>query len=442
MGNRVSVADRMERLPITGYHRLVAAIIFICWASTSMNMTGTNFTLPLVIEHFGFTNIEGGYFSSAAFAGMLVGSLVSGVLADKFGRKKIACALIAVWMVGSIATGFMDSLTGLLACRVVAGIGMGAMTPILVAYISEIIPTKKRAQYITTYMMIGGVGVVIACFITMFFSNGLGWRAVYWLEGAFGITLILIALFVPESCMWLEAKGRLDDADAVVEMWEEKATKYLKGQPLPEVVVIEREKVAKGKLSDLFTRKYIKIILAGFVWFFCCMAFDFGLNAWITSLLMSKGFDVIRSIAFSALGQLGTIPAMMLTTWIANHVGRRWAVFIGAVLSAIFAYIYGLSSTVVMVAVLSILFQTGRGILSQASTMYLPELFETSLRSTGNGLLLAFGRIGGIAGPIIMAAAMTNFGMNGAFVVAAILALVCGLTVVLFLPETKGKALN
>ncbi|MBQ2681834.1 MAG: MFS transporter, partial [Eggerthellaceae bacterium] len=216
MGNRISVADRMERLPITGYHRLVAAIIFICWASTSMNMTGTNFTLPLVIQHFGFTNIEGGYFSSAAFAGMLVGSLVSGVLADRFGRKKIACALIAVWMIGSIATGFMNSLGGLLACRVIAGIGMGAMTPILVAYISEIIPTKKRAQYITTYMMIGGVGVVIACFITMFFANGLGWRAVYWLEGAFGISFILIALFVPESCMWLEAKGRLDEADAVV----------------------------------------------------------------------------------------------------------------------------------------------------------------------------------------------------------------------------------
>ena len=172
------------------------------------------------------------------------------------------------------------------------------------------------------------------------------------------------------------------------------------------------------------------------------MAFDFGLNAWITSLLMSKGFDVIRSVAFSALGQLGALPAAFCVTWISNHIGRRWSVMVGAVLAALFAYVYGLASTVVMVAALSILFQFGRAILSQASTAFLPELFETSLRSTGNGLLLAFGRIGGIAGPIIMAWAMTTFGMNGAFIVAAGLALVCGLSVLLFLPETKGKVLD
>ena len=442
MGERYSVADRMERLPVTGYHRFVIAMIFICWASTSMNMTGTNFTLPLVIEHFGFTNLEGGYFSSAAFAGMLVGSIVSGIFADRLGRKKVAAALIAVWGIGSVLTGFMNSLAGLLACRVIAGIGMGAMTPILVAYISEIIPTKKRAQYVTSYMMFGACGVVLACIITMFFANNIGWRAVYWLEGSFGLTFLLMILFVPESAMWLESKGRNDEADKIVDMWEDKVKKHLNGAELPEVVVMPREKTAKGKLSDLFTKKYAKIIIVGFVWFFCCMACDFGLNAWITSLLMAKGFDVIRSVAFSALGQVGAIPAMMITTWIANHVGRRWAVFIGACMAAVFAFIYGLATTLVAVAILSILWQTGRGVLSHASTMYLPELFETSLRSTGNGLLLAFGRIGGIAGPIILAAAMTAFGSTGAFITAAALALICGTVVVIFLPETKGKVLN
>ncbi len=407
-----------------------------------MNMTSTNFTLPLVINDFGFSNMEGGYFSSAAFAGMLVGSLVSGVLADKFGRKWVSTVLVIVWGIGSVGTGFMNSLETLLACRVIAGIGMGAMTPILVAYISEIIPTAKRPKYITLYMLIGATGVVTACLITMFFANGLGWRAVYRLEGAFGLTFLLIAFFVPESAMWLETKGRLDKADEIVSWWEDKARASLNGTELPEVVDRPRPNVAKGKLTDLFTKKYIKIVAAGFVWFFCCMAFDFGLNAWITSLLMSKGFDVIRSVAFSALGQLGALPAAFCVTWISNHIGRRWSVMVGAVLAALFAYVYGLASTVVMVATLSILFQFGRAILSQASTAFLPELFETSLRSTGNGLLLAFGRIGGIAGPIIMAWSMTTFGMNGAFIVAACLALVCGLSVLLFLPETKGKVLD
>ena len=442
MVQRHSVADRMERLPVTGYHRLVCALIFITWASCSMNMTGTNFTLPLVINHFGFTTMEGGYFSSAAFAGMLIGSLVSGVLADKFGRKWVATALVIIWGIGSVGTGFMNSLETLLACRVIAGIGMGAMTPILVAYISEIIPTAKRPKYITLYMLIGAVGVVAACLITMFFANGLGWRAVYWLEGAFGLTFLFIAFFIPESAMWLESKGHLDEADKIVDRWEMKAKAHLGGAELPEVIDRPRAEVTKGKLTDLFTKKYAKIIVAGFVWFFCCMAFDFGLNSWITTLLMSKGFDVISSVGFSALGQLGALPAAFCVTWISNHIGRRWSVMVGAILAALFAYVYGLSTTVIMVAALSILFQFGRAVLSQASTAYLPELFETSLRSTGNGLLLAFGRIGGIAGPIIMASAMSAFGMNGAFFVAAGLALVCGLSVLLFLPETKGKVLD
>ena len=442
MAERHMVADRMERLPITGYHRFISFVIFFTWACCSMNMMGTNFTLPLVINNFGFTNLEGGYFSSAAFAGMLIGSLISGVLADNFGRKRVAAVLVLIWGIGSVGTGFMNSLGTLLAARVVAGIGMGAMTPILVAYISEIIPTAKRPQYITTYMLVGAAGVVAACLITMFFANGLGWRAVYWLEGAFGLSFLLILFFVPESGMWLESKGRFEEADKIAEMWEEKARNYLHGAELPEVVDRPRPQASKGGLRKLLTKKYAKIIVAGFVWFFCCMAFDFGLNTWITTLLMSKGYDVIRSVGFSALGQLGAIPAMLAVTWISNHVGRRWAVMIGAILSAVFAFVYGLATTVLAVALLSILFQFGRAVLSQASTAYLPELFETSVRSTGNGLLLAFGRIGGIAGPVIMAWAMGTFGMNGAFFVAAALALICGLSVLLFLPETKGKSLE
>lgn len=442
MAERHLVADRMERLPITGYHRFICFLIFVTWACCSMNMVGTNFTLPLVIQHFGFSTMEGGYFSSAAFAGMLIGSLGAGLLADNFGRKRVAAALVLIWGLGSVGTGFMNSLGTLLAARVVAGIGMGAMTPILVAYISEIIPTAKRSQYITTYMLVGAAGVLTACFITMFFANGLGWRAVYWLEGSFGLSFLLILIFVPESGMWLESKGRFDEADKIAEMWEEKARKHLNGAELPEIVDRPRPEVAKGGLRKLFTKKYAKIIVAGFVWFFCCMAFDFGLNSWITALLMSKGYDVIRSVGFSALGQLGAVPAMFVVTWIANHVGRRWAVMIGAILSAVFAFVYGLATTVVAVAALSVLFQFGRAVLSQASTAYLPELFETSVRSTGNGLLLAFGRVGGIAGPVIMAWAMGTFGMNGAFFVAAALALICGLSVLLFLPETKGKALE
>lgn len=441
MAGNHAVADRMERLPITKHHRLVTACIFIIWASTSMNMTGTNFTLPLVIQDFGFSNLEGGYFSSAAFAGMLVGSLCSGVLADRFGRKYVATVLIAIWGIGSVATGFMGELGGLLACRVIAGVGMGAMTPILVSYISEIIPSEKRARYVTLYMTIGAVGVVSACLITMFFANTIGWRAVYWLEGSFGLTFLLMLFFVPESAMWLESKGHSEKADKVVGMWEDYARQSLGGE-LPDVVDTPKGEVAKGSLKELFTKKYIKIVIVGFVWLFCCMAFDFGLNSWITALLMSKGFDVIKSVGFSALGQLGAIPAMLVTTWIANKIGRRWAVMVGAVLAALFAFVYGLATTFVAVAVLSILFQLGRGILSQATTLYIPELFETPLRATGNGLLLAFGRIGGIAGPIIMAQSMTAFGMDGAFFVAAALALVCGLVVVIFLPETKGKTLH
>lgn len=440
MKGRCSAADRLERLPVTRYHKFVIAIIYVSWITASMNMTGTNYNLPLVSRYFDFDTIQSSYLSSAGFLGMMFGSLVAGYLADRIGRKRVTYLFMLLWMIGGVGSGMAVNIPMVLCCRCISGFGLGAMTPVLSSYISEIIPSKLRGKYITGYMMWGGAGTIAACLITMLSANNIGWRGIYVIEAATGIVFLLIIKFVPESARWYESRGKYEEADKIVEFWERKAEKELNGQPLPLVQTLSHEPQTAGS-DRLLSRKYVKILIMGFLWYFTLMAFDFGLSSWLTTLLMSKGFDVISSTGFAAIGVLGTIPAMFATTWLANRVGRKWTIMLGSVLAAATAYIYGLSGTVAALIVTGLLFQFGRGVLTQASVVYLPELFDTSVRSTGSGLIMAIGRVGSTCGPILLAMAM-SYGMNTAFYVAAAVALFSGLVVMLFGPETKNKIMK
>lgn len=437
--DRIRVSDRLERLPITGYHRMVCGLLFLSWFCESIDLGGTSFLMPVIIEAFDMTTVQGGYYSSIAFFGMLVGSLVAGLLSDLLGRKKFVVISMICWGIAGMGMALAPNVAVLFTFRFILGLGLGAQLPVALAYLSEILPSQKRGKYISLYQMFLPFGIAFAGILTMLVLPHFGWRGVYVAEALPALCCILIGKFCPESAFWLESKSRLAKADAIVDMWEEKAQRYLKGEPLPAVVMREPLKQEKGKISDLFTKTYIPIIVLTFFYYFFTMLSDYGLTTWLTQLLTAKGFDVITSTGFVTVGILGGIPAFFFTSWAIEKLGRKWTFLITSVCAAVFAYFYGASNTVLMVILMGIFYQFGKYGLAMCTAVYTPELFDTHIRSTGTGLALAFGRLGSIVGPIILAWCMTNFGTEQTFYVAAVAALIPGLVVRFFGPETKGK---
>src|SRR3712207_8573657 len=85
----LSLAQRFERLPFTGYQQKIFAIIATAWLFDSIDLASLTFVLAPISEEFGLSDGQAGLLASASFAGMFVGATTAGMLADRFGRKVV-----------------------------------------------------------------------------------------------------------------------------------------------------------------------------------------------------------------------------------------------------------------------------------------------------------------------------------------------------------------
>ncbi|MDR3271733.1 MAG: MFS transporter [Peptococcaceae bacterium] len=441
LSQRAGCAARLERLPICNYHRWIAALLFVGWFVEGIDISGIGFLMPLIIADLKITPQMASYLTSATFLTMFFGSLFSGNLSDKFGRKNSLIVGMITWGVAGFALTFQQSFTGLLLFRFLLGAGLGIQYPAAMAMISEVVPSRSRGKYMSIYQAFIPLAYGFCGLITVLVLPHFGWRGVFFIEAIPAFWFIGIKRYLPESALWLESIGRYEEADKIVDVFEQRAAAT--GKPIPPVELKTRGPAGKpGKYSELFTKKYALIMIMCVIWYPATLMSDYGLGTWLTTLLMAKGFNVVRSTAFVSLSVLAGIPAILFVTWGVEKLGRKWTLLISAIMAAIFAYLYGASTTMVMLIVMGAGYQFFKYSISMTNNIYTPELFETRLRATGAGFGIACSRLGAMCGPILLAWVMTVAGVQATFFVAAGLALLAGVTVMILGPETKGKVFN
>ena len=429
---RVSVADRMNRIPTSPHTALIIFFVLMGWFAETIDLGGTSFLMPTIREYFGMDATTGGYYSSICFLGMFFGAIAAGRIADKVGRKKTIVASMLIWGVAGFALVFSPNVYYLFAMRFMLGLGLGAQFPVALSYLSEIVSGKDRPKFMTLYQLMTPVGFAVAGVLTVLILPHFDWRGVYLAEALPAFFVIGIIKICPESPLWLEAKGRYEEADAICAKFEQEAIARHKELPPVEVVV---RSDAKMSFKDLFKSKYLKVTVLWFISMFS----DYGLTTWLTTILIEKGFDVVQSTGFVTIGILGGIPAWFFASWSAKKFGRKKTFLIAGLCTSIFGIAYGASTTLVMLIVTGILYQFGKYLNAMMMALYTPELYETAIRTTGNGLATSWGRMGSIVGPIVLAGVMTSFGVYVTMYIAAAMVIIPGLLVFLFGPETKDK---
>lgn len=431
-----TIAERMNRIPTSKHTVVIIFFVLMGWFAETIDLGGTSFLMPTIREAFAMDATTGGYYSSICFLGMFFGAIIAGRLADKIGRKKTVVICMCVWGLAGFALVFSQTIQYLFAMRGILGLGLGAQFPVALSYLSEIVSGAERPKYMSLYQLMTPCGFAVAGILTVLILPHFDWRGVYLAEALPALFIIGIIKTMPESPLWLEAKGRIAEADAICTRFEEEAIAH--GKVLPEPEKIEKIE-AKTSFKDLFSKRYLKVtILCFFIWFISMFS-DYGLTTWLTTILTEKGFDVVKSTGFVTVGILGGIPAWFFATWSAKKLGRKKTFLIAGLCTSIFGIIYGASSTIVMLIIFGVLYQFGKYLNAMMLAMYTPELYETSIRTTGNGLATSWGRFGSILGPIILAGVMTSFGAYTTMYIAAGMVIVPGLLVFLFGPETKDK---
>lgn len=443
--NYIRVPWRMERIPPNGYTRLIAFILGLGFFFEWINNGSISYFLPVFAEEFGLTKDVLGIIGSVSNIGVMVGSLVSGLVSDRVGRKKVIVIAMIMWGIAGLAQASAQNLVMLIGTRILLGFAIGIQLSATITLVSEFAPSKIRGKYVVLLLSLAPLGSAAAGVLCYFMiPSGMGWRGVSIVEAVPALVALVIWKVVPESALWLEAKGYQKEADEVMTMVESNAEKSL-GTTLPPVTIPEAAKAAanskaSGKKASFFSKKFLKTNIMISIWWPATMIASYGLTTWFTNIFVEKGIQLSSSIAYVSIMTLGGVLGVFVIPKLMEKVGRKITCIIIGAIAAVAAFCYGSAEITPLLIIFGMLFNFGAQGVAQVSNAYASELYPTSVRNTGLGYAQFIGRLGSVVGPVILGVIMNGFGgVQAAVYFAALMYVIGGVSVMVFGEETRGK---
>jgi putative MFS transporter len=275
-----------------------------------MKPASLGFTVPGMISEYGVPKKTVSLVPFFALAGTVAGSVLWGWIADVYGRKA-SILLSAVMFVGTSICGAMPSLAWNIAMCFMMGAAAGGMLPVTYALLAEMMPNRHRGW---SLVLVGGLGAVGGYFAASGMSALLqpifGWRILWLANLPTGLTLVLLGALIPESAKFLLARGRVEEAEAVMRRFGAKARRA----NIP----------ADGGQGGAH-------VLAGFQLYgklaalsMCALSWglvNFGLLLWLPADLVAKGYSVGVSSRLLAESALIAFP----TVFVAALLYSRWS---------------------------------------------------------------------------------------------------------------------
>ena len=213
------IVARLDRLPVLKPHILWIALIAINLMIEYYDNGLFIYIAPALQSDADLTTGQIGTIGSAFFVGMLVGALIGGRLADRFGRRTVLVWATVVYSLASLMSAAMPEYSWLLVSRIITGIGVQAATSVLLVYIAEMFPSKSRGRFvaIATIAFTLTAPILGALSLYMLPNSAPGtWRYLF-LFGTIGLLIApAVRLLLPESVRWQVGQGDLDAADKQV----------------------------------------------------------------------------------------------------------------------------------------------------------------------------------------------------------------------------------
>src|SRR3981081_3823419 len=230
MATSVNARRQLDRRPIGPFHRRIMALIGIGMFFDGFDIYLAGTVLGVTLKT-GFSTLpQNAMFISATFVGMMLGSFATGFLGDRYGRRFTYQFNLLIFGRASLAAAFAPNMTILIACRFVMGFGLGAENVVGYATMTEFVPARTRGKWLgfTTCCVV--LGLPVALLIASLIVPAFGWRSMFILGGIGALIVWYLRKNLPESPRWLEAVGRKDEAEALLQSIEREASR---GQPLP-----------------------------------------------------------------------------------------------------------------------------------------------------------------------------------------------------------------
>jgi MFS transporter, putative metabolite:H+ symporter len=439
------LSSRIDRLPSTPMLKRILLLTGIGWMFDAMDQGMVSGVMAAIGKDWGLTTQQLGLLGSVGMLGMALGAALSGMVADKWGRRTVIMLTLIIYGVASALSAFSVNYPMLLILRFFTGFGLGGELPAASTLISEYSPTKIRGRNVIFLESFWAWGWIIAAMVAYLLIPVYGWRMAFIVGGVPALFAVYLRKAVPESPRYLEAVGRTEEANELVSKMEKQAG--------IEYVETESDSINKTEVSklhvtflELWSNKYIRsTVVLWVIWFGINFGY-YGFVLWTPTLLVGKGFDLVKSFGFTLIMCFAQLPGYFSAAYLVEKVGRKKVLSIYFTGTALAAWLFGhagSTSEVLIYGSLLYFFSLGAWGCVYA---YTPEIYPTVARASGSGWASAFGRLGAFTAPFVVPVVYQAYGeKTGYTYVFALLAAVFAVVAVVvgvFGKETMGKSLE
>ncbi|WP_433875822.1 MFS transporter [Sinomonas atrocyanea] len=430
--NTINVQRVIGETRLTRFH--VGMLFWACFIITfdmyDLVMYGS--VLPVLIKQWHMTPVEAGAIGSYGFFGMMVGAVLFGILADRFGRTRILVASVILFSVATALCGFAGDPVTFSVFRVLAGLGIGGILPTVIAMLSDYAPQGRANTFVAIVMCFFHVGGILAAIVAMNFIPAFGWQSVYWVAILPVFFLPFMVKYFVDSPAMLVRRGRSEAVRSVL-------AKVSPSASVPADAVFEGLAVpAPGSpVGALFTKGRALGTVMIWIAFFMCLLMINGLTVWLPNLMVQAGFPLGSSLTFVIVQNLGAIVGTLVLGRLADRRGVKKVLVPMYVIAAIALTLLGLGGNMAILLVLVGI--TGACTMGAQNISYafVAEHYPSSMRSTAIGLASAVGRLGAIVGPTFGGVlVMLNLGLEMNFLFFAVPGVIAAIAF-LFVPLAR-----
>ena len=389
---------------------------------------------PFYELYFGISDspLLQGVAMSTALVGCLIGAMVAGAAADKYGRKPLLIVAAVLFTVSAIATGLFNDFTLFNIARFIGGMGIGVASALSPMYIAEVSPTEIRGRMVSLNQMTIVLGILAAQVVNMLLARDTsvaesqawnlewGWRWMFWAETLPAALFLLMSFFIPESPVYLRMKAAMTSQQT------------------------ERE----AGLKELMQSKYAKVLLLGLViavfqqWCGTNVIFNYA-----QEIFVGAGFDVDGMFINIVITGIANVIFTVVALYTIEKWGRRTLILLGAgglgliyltLGTCYFFEVKGFAMVCLVVAAISTYAMT----LGPVTWTLLAEIFPNRIRGIAMATCTFALWVGCCTLTFSFPSMNAALGSSGSFWIYSAICFCAFIFLFRRCPETKGKSLE
>ena len=383
----------INRKKLSTFQWMVFTFGFLIFFCDGLDTGIIGFVAPQLLETWGISKSDLAPVMSAALIGMCLGAIISGPLADKFGRKKIVISTSILFSIFTILCGFASSTQELMIYRLITGLGLGAAMPNISTLVSEYMP-KHRKAFLTGLAGCGFMlGISAGGLLSAYLLENLGWAKVMIIGGVFPLCIVILLIYkLPESIQYLLKNHQVSEAKYILEK--------IKQSPLTSdsIQIPVHQKQFQNPIQTLISTHLSRSL---FLWL-CCftsLLVFYLLTSWMPTILKTAGFSTQQFSLIAAIFPFGGVFGAMIMGWYMDKVNPTIVVKYSYLFAVILFIIAGLVYTHTILLGLTIFFIGALLAGAQSSLLPLAAItYPDECRAIGVSWMHGIGRIGAILG--------------------------------------------